>query len=379
MEDSVSENKRLGIVGGGQLGKMLANAAGNLGIETLFIDPNSRAVARHVAKHLCKPFNDHVALVELFASCSAVTFEFENVSIEALKKVGILEKLAPNLEALYVSNDRIREKEFFQQCGLEVAPHVAVTETSIRSDEQYLLEIGKAGERLGYPVIVKTCSLGYDGKGQVSIAERELDPQTITRLLNLKSSDRLVVEKKVEFSREVSAIAARDKVGNIVVYPTAQNIHKQGILFSSVVTETEPLPELSEAIHKVIERLNYVGVLAIEFFDVGTKFLVNEMAPRVHNSGHWTIEGSVTSQFENHVRAVMGFPLGVAGLRFPTGMINLVGEVSNIDRMLRIPGAHLHLYGKEPRAARKLGHLTIEAPTSELLKHRIEEAAELIA
>lgn len=373
-----NKDGRMGIVGGGQLGRMLALAASTLGLETLFIDPSKDAVAQYVARHLCAAFDDKSALEELFANCKAVTFEFENVSLEGLKGLGTLPNLFPTLEALYVANDRIREKEFFQKCGLEVAPFFALVDTDKISEDQFFENISKAGEELGYPLILKTCALGYDGKGQVSISSSQLDTATTTKLLELKTSCRLVIEKKVSFSREVSAIAVRDRAGNVVVYPTPQNVHKDGILFTSTVSDPTPIPELKIAIEKILNRLNYVGVLAIEFFEVGGKYLVNEMAPRVHNTGHWTIEGTVTSQFENHVRAVMGLPLGLTDLRYPTAMINIVGTVPDPIKLLSLSGAHLHLYGKEARLGRKLGHLTIEADTTKELESRVLEALKVI-
>lgn len=365
----------LGIIGGGQLGRMLSMAAANLGINVTFVDPSQTAVTKHVAKqHLCSPFDDKQSLETLFSASKAVTFEFENVSVEALKNKAFTDKLSPNLDALYIANDRIREKEFFQQCGLQVAPYVGLTETSSLSDQQFLAKVSEAADSLGYPLIIKTCSMGYDGKGQISLS----DCSSLGKALELKSSDRLVVEKRVSFSREVSALAVRNKKSEVLVYPTPENVHKDGILFSSIVTESEPIKELDQAIRAVVEKLDYVGVLAIEFFEVDGKFLVNEMAPRVHNTGHWTIEGTVSSQFENHVRAVMGMPLGSTDLRFPCAMLNIIGRLPDSGSILKIPGTHLHLYGKEPRAGRKLGHLTIEARTVAELQSRLDAAKALI-
>lgn len=375
MSSKDKTNNCLGIVGGGQLGKMLALAASNLGIQVLFLDPSEQAVAQHVAKQLCAPFDDKPSLEDLFNCCKAVTFEFENVSLEALKAFSSSDKLFPSLDALFVANDRIREKEFFQKCGLDVAPFVALTETDLLSDSDFLSKLSEAAESLGYPVILKTCALGYDGKGQVSIHGSD----SLKKALDLKSSKRLVLEKRINFKREVSTIAARGRSGEVVVYPTPENVHKDGILFSSTVLEAEPLAPLSQAITTILNKLNYVGVLAIEFFEVEGKYLVNEMAPRVHNTGHWTIEGAVTSQFENHVRAVMGLPLGNTNLRFPTAMLNIIGVVPDTEEILKIPGAHLHLYGKEARVGRKLGHVTIEAETKVALEQRVKQVLKYIS
>lgn len=364
----------LGIVGGGQLGKMLAAAAGAMGIECSVLDPSSDAVAMKVARHLCAPFDDETALRRLFGDNEFVTYEFENVSIAALEKVGGSEKLAPNTKALQVANDRIREKEFFSRLGLEVAPYVALTETSKMSPEQLSAAVTSFGAKNGYPLIVKTCALGYDGKGQVMVGSAA----EAARASVIAKSDRLIIEKKVSFSRELSVLAVRNRKGEIAIYPTPVNEHREGILHTSIVVEAEPNASLAAAAQKIMNELSYVGVLAVEFFEVDGRMLANEMAPRVHNSGHWSIEGSVTSQFENHVRAVMDLPLGSTELRFPTAMVNLIGRLPNTKEILKIPGTHLHLYGKQPREGRKIGHVTIEAKDCGQLESRLEEVIQRI-
>jgi len=365
---------KLGIVGGGQLGKMLAIAASNLGIESVFIDPSHEAVAKHVATQIKAEFGDQKAIKQLFAECSAVTFEFENVNLQALKEAADVTKLAPNLEALYIANDRIREKAFFQECGLEVGPYRPLPDCSALDDKTFFTKVSELSFELGFPVIIKTCSLGYDGKGQLQLLSKE-DLQTkAAELLQLKTADRLIIEKKLDFEFETSIILARSISGEIKAYPSPINVHKQGILFSSTVTAADLNPVLVDAATKVANKLNYVGILAIEFFCFAGKYLVNEMAPRVHNSGHWTIEAAITSQFENHVRAVMNLPLGSADLRSPVVMFNIIGNNPDSEKILKIPGAHLHMYGKEPRPGRKLGHVTIESSSREKLDSIIENA-----
>ncbi len=370
--------KRLGIIGGGQLGKMIAIAAANLGIQSSFIDPSGSAVAASVARQIKADFDDKAAIEQLFNDSDAVTFEFENVSVEAIKALGDLDKLSPNLEALFVANDRIREKEFFRSCGQKVAEFEALTDCKNLNEQDFLQKAEEAIRRLGAPVIIKTCSLGYDGKGQVSVKSDNLDETIKKQIIEIKNSDRLIVEKKVNFSREFSVVAVRSKEGEVRVYPVPTNVHKEGILFSSVVVKQQTDLKLQSAVEAIMHKLKYVGVLAIEFFEADGSYLVNEMAPRVHNTGHWTIEGAVTSQFENHVRAVMGLPLGDTSLRFPVAMLNIIGHEPDADKVLSIPGAHLHIYGKEPRAKRKLGHITIEAADERQLMERVGLAAQFL-
>lgn len=364
---------RLGIVGGGQLGKMLAIAASQMGVQSTFIDPSAEAVAAQVSRQIRAEFNDETAIKSLFVESDAVTFEFENVSLQALNLPQFKDKLFPSCAALSVANDRIKEKKFFKECGLLTAPFLALTDVSELSDDDFCEIVTKGGEELGYPVILKTCSLGYDGKGQVTIKTPEIDENLRMKLSALKKSNRLVLEKRIAFQREVSVLAARGRAGEIVVYPTPTNVHREGILFTSTVVENEVIPELRQAAESILKKLDYVGLLAIEFFEIDGNYLANEMAPRVHNTGHWSIEGAQTSQFENHIRAVLGLPLGSTMLRQPTQMINIISQIPDLVSLAKIPGVHIHLYGKAARPGRKLGHITLEADS----KYALEETSNL--
>lgn len=341
---------RLGIVGGGQLGRMLALAAAPLGIRSAFVDPSPEAGAQIAADQIQADYENIDALIELAERSDVVTFEFENVSAPALEAIAGHTTVAPSPRSLEVSQDRLHEKQLFESLGLPVAPYRPV---------ESLDELETALEAIGTPAILKTRRLGYDGKGQMRIT----DPGEADHAWKSVESERSVLEAHVNFSRELSVVVVRSADGSHIAYPLTENVHRNGILHTSrapVVSGDDPLQQLAvERAMAIANELGHVGALALELFDVDGELVLNEIAPRVHNSGHWTMDGCGTSQFENHVRAVVGLPLGDIGPIAETTMVNLVGGLPDSAQVLAIPGAHLHLYDKEPRAGRKVGHVNV--------------------
>ncbi|MBI2690477.1 MAG: 5-(carboxyamino)imidazole ribonucleotide synthase [Solirubrobacterales bacterium] len=329
---------------------MLALAAAPLGIACHFVDPSPAAGARVAAGQIVADFENIDALIELAERSDVVTFEFENVSAPALEAIAGRTKLAPSPRSLTVSQDRLNEKQLFESLGFPVAPYRAIESLN-------QLEAGIAD--IGTPSILKTRRLGYDGKGQVRItAAVDAD-----RAWKSVASERSVLEGQVDFGRELSVVVVRSRDGDVIAYPVTENVHRKGILHTSrapIVPADDPLQALAaERAIAIAEELDHVGALALELFEVDGELVLNEIAPRVHNSGHWTIDGCGTSQFENHVRAVVGLPLGDPGPITPTTMVNLVGGLPEAAEVLAVPGAHLHLYDKAPRPGRKVGHTNI--------------------
>ena len=342
----------IGVLGGGQLGRMMALAGYPLGLRLRFLDPAIDAPAGQVAEHIVGEYDDHGALEWFAQGVDAVTYEFENVPVEAARYLAERVPVFPPPEALSVSQDRVVEKSFFRDLGILTAPFAPVN--SWEDLETRLREMGT-------PAVLKTCRLGYDGKGQAVIRSVE-DAEAAW---NAIGGQPLVLEGFVPFERELSIIGVRDREGNTAFYPLVENHHREGILRLSIAPAPDVTPELQgEAegyARHVMQALGYVGALAVELFQVGGRLLANEMAPRVHNSGHWTIEGAETSQFENHLRAMAGLPLGSTAAVGYSAMLNLIGSLPDEKRVLSVPGAHLHLYGKAPRPGRKLGHVTVRA------------------
>jgi 5-(carboxyamino)imidazole ribonucleotide synthase len=340
----------IGILGGGQLGRMLAMAAAQLGYRCHVYDPGPESGAAEVsAAFTCAPWSDRNALGLFAQACDVVTFEFENVPAGPLAVIPP-GKLWPPARALEVAQDRLHEKAFAEDCGGRPAPYAAVDSSD---------DLLRAVERIGAPGILKTRREGYDGKGQWRIENaREAEG------LRLPGSN-LIYEGFVRFPAEFSVILVRGADGEVRFWDSACNTHESGILAtSSLPAPSEVVAQVPAAralAGRIAESLGYVGVLACEFFATDAGPVFNEMAPRVHNSGHWSIEGAVTSQFENHVRAICGLPLGDTATIAPrVSMENLIGrEVERAGQILAEPGAHLHLYGKgEAREGRKMGHVT---------------------
>lgn len=340
----------IGILGGGQLGRMLAMAAAQLGYRCHIYCPDRKSVAADVsAEFTCAPWTDSAALSRFAESCDVITFEFENVPVEPLGALG--DKLLPHKRALETAQDRSKEKHFAQGFGARPAPFAIVNSPE---------DLADAIDRIGAPGILKTCRDGYDGKGQWRITSpRDADA---IRLPNAEC----IYEGFVDFEAEFSVILARGGDGEIAFWDSAENDHSGGMLVTSTLPASDlidgQVPAAREIAAQVARELGYVGVLTLEFFATTAGPVFNEMAPRVHNSGHWTIEGATTSQFENHIRAICGLPLGASDTRFETvRMDNIVGpDALSAHEVLGEDGeAHLHLYGKaEARDGRKMGHLT---------------------
>ena len=343
----------VGVVGGGQLGRMLGLAGIALGHRFRFLDPDAGCPASAVGEVIVGAYDDPAAIDRFAAGLDAATFEFENVPAEAVERLQSLVPTAPGARSLAVAQDRIREKEFFRECGIRVQAFEAV------SSEQ---ELAAACGRVGTPAVLKTRRLGYDGKGQAVLRS----PRDVPEAWRAVGGAPCILEAFVEFSCEVSVVCVRARDGDVRTWSLCQNVHRGGILRRTVAPAVgvpeHAAAEAREAARRVAEALGHVGVLAIEFFVTRDGVVANEMAPRVHNSGHWTIEGAVTSQFANHVRAVCDEPLGSTDLRGPSGMVNLIGAVPRRADLLAVPGAHLHDYGKEPRPGRKVGHVNCCAP-----------------
>ena len=329
----------VGCLGGGQLGRMLALAGAPFDVRFRFLDPSPDACAGDVGELLVGAYDDADLLDRLADGADAVTYEFENVPVEAARRVGAV----PDARALELGQDRLTEKELFRSLGIPTARYGSLEES-------------------GLPAIVKSRRLGYDGKGQ-----RVVESSVVL-------DDDELAEEVVSFDRELSIVAARGRDGETAFYPLVENEHRGGILaVSRAPAPNAPQGDAEEIATKLLDALGYVGVLAVELFEVEGRLLANEFAPRVHNTGHWTIDGAVTSQFENHVRAVLGLPLGSTEALGESVMLNLVGDAPPVERMLGVPGAHMHLYGKTPRPGRKLGHVTFVGAEEE----RITELAGL--
>lgn len=346
----------VGILGGGQLARMLALAGLPLGVRCRSLDPAADSVAGHAAELVVGAYDDPDALARLAQGTRVVTFEFENVPVAATDWLAQHVAIAPTPRALAIGQDRLLEKRLFGELGIAVPDYRTADDRA---------QLQAAVREVGTPCVVKTRRLGYDGRGQMRLAAGA-DAAAVDAVWDALggAGTGLIVEHFVAFDRELSVIATRGHDGAIAVYPLAENEHAGGILRRSraPAPDVPPAVERSavEFVRELVSHLGYVGVVAVELFLRGDTLLANELAPRVHNSGHWTIEGSVCSQFENHLRAVLGLPLGdtaMAGGGVAT-MINLIGALPSRADLLALPGLHLHLYGKTPRAGRKLGHAT---------------------
>jgi 5-(carboxyamino)imidazole ribonucleotide synthase len=356
---------KIGVLGGGQLGQMMALAGYPLGFRLRFMDRAADAPAKHVAECMTANFEDHEALKSFSDRLEVVTYEFENVPAGAAHYLaGEVPRFTPPPRALETAQDRLSQKLFFRNLGI---PTVAFAPVATPADIEPALAL------TGLPAVLKTRRWGYDGKGQTIVRETG----EVSRAWHSMGGLPLIAESFVEFDRELSIVAARSVTGETRFYPLTENYHRNGILRLS----RAPAPELASGNQKIAEtyaerifaELRYAGVLTIEFFDCGGSLLANEMATRVHNSGHWTIEGAETSQFENHLRAVAGLSLGSTSPRGHSVMVNFIGTVPDTSDLLRIPAIHLHLYGKSPRPGRKLGHATLCGASLEALEPALSQ------
>ncbi len=376
----------LGVMGGGQLGRMFAHAAQAMGYKVAVLEPAKDCPAGHAADHLLSAgYTDAAALAELGEQCAAVTTEFENVPADSLALLAQQAFVAPSAACVSVAQDRLAEKKFFTDCaqvsGVLPAPHRAILSAA---------DIDALPDAL-FPGILKTARMGYDGKGQVRVRSRDEAREAFAQMKGVTC----VLEQMLPLAYEVSVLAARGADGQAVVYPIAENVHRDGILFTTTVpgpnVTADCAARAQAAALEIIGRLDYVGVLCVEFFVLkdGT-LVVNEMAPRPHNSGHYTIDACITSQFAQQVRAMAKLPLGDARQHSPAVMLNILGDLWFADasetprepaweEVLALPGANLHLYGKDdPRRGRKMGHVTFVAPTLAEAQQRFEQACRIL-
>jgi 5-(carboxyamino)imidazole ribonucleotide synthase len=347
------------VLGGGQLGWMLGLAGIPLGASFAFLDPVDGAPAAMVGDLTVGPLDDVDAALRCAKGADVVTYEWEGVPAATARALEATTPVFPGPRALDISQDRITEKDALNALGIATAPYRAVDSRA---------DLYAAVDALGLPAVLKTRRGGYDGKGQAVLRTA---PDVDTAWNDLGDVP-LILEGFVPFTRELSIVAVRGRDGEVRCWPVVENEHRGGILHLTRAPAQNADQAAAEAcIRPLLDDLDYVGVCCVELFDTGTGLLANEIAPRVHNSGHWTIEGAETSQFENHVRAVAGMPLGSTAARGPSAMVNCIGTMPNRDAVLRVPGAHLHDYGKRPRPGRKLGHITLTAKDDAELNTRL--------
>lgn len=337
-----------------------------LGFEFIFLDPAVEACAATLGDHLRADYADPAALARFCAHARLVTYEFENVPVSIADRIGASLPLYPGVSALRVSQDRLAEKGRFTELGIGVPAYQPVDS---------LDGLKQAITVTGLPAVLKTRRMGYDGKGQVVLHSQDDVAAAWAKL----GGQPLILEAFVRFRRELSCVAVRARDGAMRFYPVVENRHRDGILRVSRPMADDPMQRQAEDYtRRVLENLDYVGVMAFEFFDVDGQLLANEIAPRVHNSGHWSIEGAECSQFENHLRAITGLPLGGTALREPSAMINFIGSMPALEQLAMMPHTHVHDYGKTPKPGRKIGHVTVLATTPTELETRVAAVCELI-
>ena len=356
---------KVGILGGGQLARMIALAGYPLGLKFIVLDPDTNAGAAGLSEHLLGAYDDPALLAELAEKADVVTYEFENVPAHVAEFLSSHTLVYPPAGALAVAQDRLLEKNFFRELGIGTAPFAAV---------ESLTDLQAAMADIGYPAILKSRRMGYDGKGQAVLRSAA----DLAAAWDSMQGAAAIVEGFVDFQREVSIIAARSPSGEIAYYPLSENRHRGGILRIAECRDKDPAQSLAEDyVRRLLEKLDYVGVVALELFDAGGALLANEFAPRVHNSGHWTIEGSETSQFENHLRAILNLPLGSTAPRGYAAMVNFIGGLPDDAQLLSIANAHLHLYDKAPRKGRKVAHATIRTDSEAAYRAGLQQLADL--
>lgn len=356
---------KVGVLGAGQLARMIALAGYPLGIDFIFLDPAKDACANKLGTHLHGDYDDPALLAQLAEAADVVTYEFENVPSDVAHFLATHTEVHPSPNALAVAQDRLVEKNYFNSIGIPT-PNFAPIDS--------LADLTGAMAAIGWPAIVKSRRMGYDGKGQSLVRT----PDDLAKAWEALEGVPAIVEAFVPFDREVSIIAARSPQGEIAFYPLSENLHKGGILRVSECRVADPMqPQAERYVTSLLEALDYVGVLALELFQVDGRLVANEFAPRVHNSGHWTIEGAETSQFENHLRAILSLPLGSTRPVGHPAMVNFIGGLPATPEVLAIEHAHLHLYDKTPRKGRKIAHATLRAESREQLSSRLKTLSEL--
>ena len=332
----------VGILGGGQLGRMLAVAGVPIGVRCVVVEPAADPPAAAAAEVLSAEYDDSTALAELARRCDVVTIEVEHVPVESLAWLAERVPVRPGPEVVAAAQDRWAEKQLFARLGIP---------TAVSGRPEVMAGAFAEG------TIVKRRTGGFDGRGQVRLEPSASHADLIAAAAQITGP--CLAEGLVRFDRELSVVAARSCDGAVAVYPVVENRHRDGILRETIAPAPGATPDAGRVVIRLMEALDHVGVMALELFEVDGALLANELAPRVHNSGHWTIEGAVTSQFEQHLRAVCGLPLGDPSPRGPSGMVNVIGVEPDPSAVLALPGAHLHRYGKAARPERKLGHVTV--------------------
>jgi len=358
-------------MGGGQLGRMMALAGRPLGLRFRFLEEKSPSPVDEMGERVHGAYDDPEALDAFAEGLDVVTYEFENVPAASTDRLEGHVPLHPSPSALAMAQDRLHEKEGFAKHGIPTAPHRTVDS---------LQDLQEAVEELGLPAILKTRRFGYDGKGQRLLREEAELQEAFDELSDGFDGVPLILEGFVDFRRELSILSVRGRNGTCAFYPLVENDHHQGILWTSLApADVSPEQQATAEgyARSVLEEHDYVGVLAIELFDTEEGLVANEMAPRVHNSGHWTQDGAVCSQFENHLRAVCGLPLGSTEVVGFSAMENLLGTVPPVQELLAVPGAHLHLYEKSARPGRKLGHVNLVGDDRAAVAARLERLKEL--
>ncbi len=357
---------KIGIIGAGQLGRMLALAGYPLGQRFVFLDKSTEAPGGQVGDIILGEFSDPERIGELAKLSDLLTFDVENVPADAVRSAVGDRPFYPPVEALEAAQDRLNEKRLFTEHGIPTPPFMAIDTRA---------ELEQAVASIGLPCVLKTRRLGYDGKGQFVLRAED----DIARAWDKLGGVPLILEGFVPFEREVSVIGVRRPAGEQRFYPIAENTHREGILRHSVAPYDDAglQREAESYCERLMTHFGYVGVLTIEFFVHEGRLLANEIAPRVHNSGHWTIEGAVTSQFENHVRAILDLPLGETAANGYAAMVNFIGTMPPLEAILAIPGVHQHDYGKTPRPGRKLGHATLTSASRGELLERLEAVLDL--
>jgi 5-(carboxyamino)imidazole ribonucleotide synthase len=360
---------RIGILGGGQLGRMLALAGYQLGIEFRFFDPNSGAPVGQIGQLIAANYDDRAALERFLENVDVVTYEFESIPVSTVEFVAKRVKVFPPVKALETAQDRLFEKTLFKSLDIPTPKFAAVDS---REDLQ------SAVGRIGLPAVLKTRRLGYDGKGQYVLRHAD----DVDKAWSALGHSPLILEQFVPFQHELSVLGVRNISGSEVFYPPVENRHREGVLRRSESPAPNITPELSamaiDHCRRIMDELEYVGVMALELFAVNGTVMANEIAPRVHNSGHWTIEGAETSQFENHLRAILDLPLGVTSPRGRSIMYNILGHIPEASHVVAIEGAHLHLYGKAPTEKRKVGHVTLVAQSVAAAERGAKEIAQAL-
>jgi 5-(carboxyamino)imidazole ribonucleotide synthase len=360
---------RVGVMGAGQLGQMLAIAAPRVGCTMRFISPDPSAPAGLIAELIVADYENDAALAHFAEGLDVVTYEFESIPAQPVRSIEKQIPVRPSTKILEIAQDRAFEKRCFERLGIPTAPFEVV---------ETMREAREAVERLGVPAVLKTRRMGYDGKGQGVIQRR--DDLAVAWIKT--NGAPAIVEKFVKFRRELSIIAVRSTTGETAFYPLVENHHDDGILRFSLA----PAPAIQDATQReaedyatrIMADLDYAGVLALELFETEEGLVANEMAPRVHNTGHWTIEAADTSQFENHLRAICGMPLGSTEMTGAAGMVNVIGREPDVERLRTVADVHVHMYGKSPAPRRKLGHITVTADDLAGVRAKVGELRPLL-